>query len=603
MEKINPYDEALGRIRLIALAMFVAIISLSIHLWTIQVVQGEKEVRRLNRQSIRIVRLSGTRGRIFDRNGNVLVDNRPSYSVAVYLEIFIPPGYRGDAVDKIDTLIDELSDIVGLEREVSRDEVEAHYKQELSLPLIAWRDIDASAIAKLSESQSRYPGVDIVAHPVRVYPHGKTASHILGYVRNQDPQELEGRFNYTMPEVVGKRGIERRMNDVLTGRAGFRWIRVDALGFRFRDQRTRDPGVGNDVYLTLDIRAQKLAEKSLGSRKGAVVVMEVNTGEVIAMASYPAFDPNQFIPTISHENWNRLRNPDLPLMNRATTGQYPPGSLFKPLVAIASLENNRVEPDLEVDCQYAYEVGTQKFHCWYRLGHGKLQLRKAIEQSCNCYFFDMGLTTQYDYIYHMADAVGVGMRTGIEIEEQDGRLPTRDWKRQHIGQPWRPGDTANISIGQGYLEMTPLQATSMTAAFATGGKVYQPKLIYATGHLNRDSFNRVRPKLAADLNWSKDTMELIHGGMYDVVESPTGTGRKARVQGFQMGGKTGTAEYGSRANRKRHAWMAVFAPFDKPKYAAVMIVENAESGGGTVVAPKLQELMEGIMTLHGRRMR
>jgi penicillin-binding protein 2 len=599
MEKINPYDEALGRIRLIALAIFVALLSLSIQLWTIQVVQGDKEVRRLNRQSIRIVRLSGTRGRIFDRHGNILVDNRPSYSVAVYLELFIPQGFRGNAVDKIDSLLDELSTVLGLERQLTREQVFNHYKQELSLPLIAWRDIDAAAIARLSESQSRFPGVDIVAHPVRVYPHGKTAAHILGYVQNQDPEKLEGRFNYTMPEVTGRRGIERSMNDVLTGRAGFRWIRVDALGFRFRDQRTRDPGAGSDVYLTLDLKTQRLAEDALGNRKGAVVVMDVTSGEVLAMASYPAFNPNDFIPSISTEKWNRLLNPDRPLMNRATNGQYPPGSLFKPLVAISSLENHRVDPELEVNCQYAYPLGNQTIHCWYKLGHGPLKLRKAIEQSCNCFFFEMGLQTGYDYIYHMADAVGIGHRVGIEIEEQDGRLPSRDWKRQHIGHNWWSGDTANISIGQGYLEMTPLQVALMTSALATGGRVYRPSLVYATGSLNHDSFHRKRPEMMADLKWSAGTMELVRGGMYDVVESPTGTGRKLKIQGVHMAGKTGTAEYGSRNNRKRHAWMATFAPFEDPKYAAVMIVENAESGGGSVVAPLLHDLMKGVLGMSG----
>ncbi|NQT91777.1 MAG: penicillin-binding protein 2, partial [Lentisphaerae bacterium] len=297
-------------------------------------------------------------------------------------------------------------------------------------------------------------------------------------------------------------------------------------------------------------------------------------------------------PRVSSADWRRLTSDvGRPLVNRAVAGIYPPGSTFKPMVSIAALVNNRADKSTHFSCPGYFALGRARFNCWRRSGHGVMAMRKAIEQSCNAYFCQLGLQCGYERLYRMADAVGFGRRTGIDLPmEAAGILPSNEWKIRKMNDAWRPGDTCNVSIGQGFLAVTPLQMALFTAAIANGGRIYRPRLVRGD--------SPVTGELVADLGWHSDLLEVVRGGMHDVVNVDGGTGKRARLAGVAVAGKTGTAEYGLRAARKKHAWMIAYAPFADPRYVAVIVIEDAISGGFTA-APLMKKMMQGIMILDG----
>jgi penicillin-binding protein 2 len=328
-----------------------------------------------------------------------------------------------------------------------------------------------------------------------------------------------------------------------------------------------------------------MAEHVLGGRPAAAVVLDARNGNVLALASSPTYNVKSIK---SQKLWKKILNDkNRPLINRAIRGQYPPGSTFKPLIAITALQNKNITPDTIMDCPGYYQIGNRKIKCWNKRGHGHLKLRKAIEQSCNPFFCNTGILAGYKNIYHMADSVGFGHRTGIELlGEKPGLLPDDAWKRRVIHEGWRAGDTCNVSIGQGYLLVTPLQMAVFTAALANGGYIYRPRLV-DDGSPGGDLVNRMA--------WSPEVMSVVRGGMYDVVQAPHGTGKRVKVDGVAMGAKTGTAQYG---NGKHYAWMILFAPFDAPRYAISIVVEDAVSGGITV-APRMKKLIHEILVMDG----
>jgi len=563
----------------------------------VQVVKATHYKNSLYKQSMRRIRLPGTRGRIYDRNGVCLADNRPSYCIAVYIEELRQPGRWTNTIDEVERVIGELGLQLELERRVTRADISRRIPYLLPLPFLAWSDLDSRTVARWAESPHPLPGVDIYVEPVRVYPHGGLAAHVLGYVGRADPERNRPNpYDYYLPEMAGKRGIEKSCDADLAGTAGGRLIRVDVSGFKHGEYPDRSPRSGDDVRLTIDARMQGLAEDALAGVRGACVIINPRNGDVLALTSAPAFDPEVFTPRISTAQWRRLSgNPGKPLFNRATAGTYAPGSIFKPVVAIAALENGRAEPDTKFDCQGAYQVGNTLFDCWKRGGHGSIGMRKAIEQSCNSYFCQLGLQCGYERLYHMADALGLGRKAGLALgAEASGLLPNDAWKRmQRDGDRWRSGDTCNVSIGQGALAVTPVQMAVFVATLANGGTVYRPRIVLARGDSGSWSRQLAPGVVVNRMQWSPRTLETVRGGMYDVVHAETGTGRRARVPGVLMAGKTGTAEYGSGSDLRKHGWMIVFAPFESPLYAVVMVVEDAVSGGITV-APRIRSLMCGV---------
>lgn len=574
------------RIGFVLACMLVALLALVGQLWRIQVMRADEFSMSLDRQSIRRVRLPGTRGRIFDRYGAILADNRPVYCIALYTEELRQRGAWSKTIDHVDEVIEELSLILELEREVDRSDIQKHIQRRLPLPFLAWRGLDAAAMARWAENGRTIPGVDIYVESERVYPQGTLASHVVGYVGRADIARDESNpYHYYLPEMAGREGVERTADTLLRGRAGGRLIRVDASGFKYEEREERDPVAGQDVTLTLDLQIQDFAENVLSNQPGAVVVMDPRNGDVLAMASGPSFDRSVLE---SQTAWREMMNNPLnPAMNRAIAGQYPPGSIFKPLVGITGLVSGRIDERTVFSCPGYFAMGGIRFRCWLRRGHGPLNLQGAIQHSCNPFFIETGLATGYERIYHMAESVGFGHDTGIDLTgEASGLLPDDAWKRRERGDAWRPGDTANVSIGQGALLVTPLQMAVFASALANGGKILKPRLFH----------DENRPMvLVQEMAWPKSKLEVIRVGMHEVVHNRSGTGRRAQVDGVQMGGKTGTAQYGE---DQKHAWMILFAPYDVPRYAVAMILEDEVSGGITV-APRLKMLMQAIFERDG----
>ena len=574
------------RIFLVLAVMLFALVFLAGQLWRIQVIRADEFAMSLDRQSIRRVRLPGIRGRIFDRHGEMLADNQPLYCIALYTEELRQQGPWMRTIDHIDEVIDALAQVLELERQVDRSDIQRHVQRRLPLPFLAWRGLDAAAMARWAESGRVFPGVDIYVESERVYPQGEVAAHLLGYVGRADTtREDENPYHYYLPEMAGREGVERSADRRLRGRAGGRLIRVDASGFKYEEHGELEPLAGEDIRLTLDLQVQLFAENILSNQLGAVVVMNPQNGDVLALASGPAFDRSALA---SQRAWRALmEDPARPALNRAIAGQYPPGSVFKPLVGIAGLVNDRISPETVFGCPGYFEIGGTRFRCWLRRGHGALNLRGAIEQSCNPYFIETSLRTGYSRVYHMADSVGFGHPTGIDLHgEAAGLLPGDAWKRRERGDAWRPGDTANVSMGQGALLVTPLQMAVFAAALGNGGRIYRPRLF-------DDEANP--PVMVQQMAWPPEHLGALQAGMQDVIHGSRGTGRRAFIQGVHMAGKTGTAQFGT---DRTHAWMILYAPVESPRYAVAMIMEDDVSGGITV-APRLRILMQAIFERDG----
>lgn len=354
--------------------------------------------------------------------------------------------------------------------------------------------------------------------------------------------------------------------------------------------------------MSIDMRAQQLVETALEGTVGAAVVVDPNNGDVIAMASSPGFNLNQFVPAISRDDWRALSDdPDKPMVNRAVAGTYAPGSTFKPVVAIAALENKKATPGTSFSCPGYFTLGRGRFACWYHAGHGLLDMQEALEHSCNVYFFHLGLQCGPEPIYHMAEALGLGQKTDISLDyEASGLVPDNAWKQRMYHDAWRDGDTCNMSIGQGALGATPLQMAMATAAFANGGTLFRPRIVLGVRETDDGPLRAVPPHVVRTLDWSPRNAAIVRGGMHDVVMSPRGTGRLAQVPGVDMAGKTGTAEYGVKGQGHKIAWMIAFAPYDNPRYAVALMVEEGVTGG-TTAAPKMKQIMAGLFAPPARQ--
>ena len=584
-------------VALLGLFMLLGFAVLAVRLWSLQVAQSYHFSKSLARQSLRSVRLPGIRGSVFDRNGVPLAKNRPSCCIEIFPEELRKPGPRQRTVDAVCDTLDRLAETMDVPRSLSANDVRTHLDRRTPLPLVAWRDLPPPAVARYAEHSGDFPGTSLSVEPVRVYPGASSACHLLGYVGRAADTNLPGlpsdgappeKFHYYLPEMAGRSGVEKRFDGVLRASSGGKLeVQIDATGFKFDEISRREPGRGSDVVLAVDSRIQAAAERVLRGQRGAAVCIDPRNGDVLALASLPGYDPNQFVPFISSSNWNRLlSDTNRPLLNRAVAGEYAPGSTFKPLTLLAALDAGAVTDHTVFPCSGSYRLGSALFHCASRAGHGPIDLRKAIRYSCNVYLFLAAKACGPVPIQEMAARCGFGKRTGISLDfERPGLVPTDAWKRSARKDAWREGDTCNLSIGQGALLVTPLQLALYCAAIANGGTLWQPRLVLGIRPPGGELREIAPAKAPEQPGWKRRHVNAVREGMRDVVNVSDGSGRRARLESIPsvvVAGKTGTAEYGVKGAGRKMTWFIAFAPYDDPRYALAMLVEDGASGGATV---------------------
>jgi penicillin-binding protein 2 len=588
------------RIVVVVVAVFFAFTLVGTRLWYLQVERGE-ELRSLSENNrIRLVRLPAARGVVYDRNGEILIDNRPSFDV-----VYVPEDVR-DRHQVFRTLAHYLSE----EEPVLHQMARAPGRRPPYEGIVLRRDVDWSGVVALESHQLELPGVSLQVGPKRYYPFGPLAAHLLGYVGEISESELAaGAGGYHLGELVGKAGLEKTWEAELRGVGGGQQVEVDALGRRVRVLKEVPDLPGGTLMLTLDLDLQQAAERALGEADGALVALDPRNGEVLAMVSHPAYDPNVFARGIHRDEWRSLiQDHKHPLGNRAVQGQFPPGSTFKVAVATGALEEGVVNPFTHVSCAGGIPFGNHFFRCWKKGGHGTVDLHAAVVQSCDVFFYQVGQRLGVDGIAEYARRLGLGLPTGIQLEhEKSGTIPDTQWKRQRFNQPWFAGETLSVAIGQGYVTATPLQMANLAATIANGGTRYRPQYMKRVEAADGTLRKQMEPEILGEAHLKKSTLAQVQAAMRDVVMTDSGTGKKARVVGVEVAGKTGTSqvvkmgEDRARSNRgeeatRDHAWFIAFAPVDAPQIAIACIVEHAGGGGGAIAAPIVQQVLAHYFT-------
>lgn len=580
------------------LALFSALAG---RMYYLQVVESERYRTLAEDNRINLRLLAPQRGRILDRNGVAIATNQQNYRLIIVTE---------RAPDVAETL-ERLARLIDLGEHDRRRVLREVRRQRGFVPITIRENLEWEEVARVEINAPDLPGVHIEVGQTRFYPFIDAAAHLIGYVGAVSAKEQTGDPLLDLPSFrVGKNGVEKIHDLRLRGRAGRSEVEVNAIGRVIRELSRREGQPGDEVRLSVDMAIQELAHKRLGEESGAVVVMDVHSGEVLALASTPGFDPNAFNKGISRDYWQQLmKNERAPLTNKAIAGQYAPGSTFKMVVALAALESGLVAPDHRTFCIGHVQLGNVRFHCWKKHGHGRLDMEGALQHSCDVFFYDVARRIGVDRISAMAKRLGLGRLLELDLPgEKPGVVPSRDWKRAVLNQPWHPGETLVAGIGQGFVLTTPLQLAVMTARIANGARAVTPRLTRAQPAVAAAGDEAEAPKPFAELNIAPEHLDIVRRGMYAVSNDPRGTAFRARIRekGWELAGKTGTSqvrritlaerETGVRKNedlpwRERdHALFVAYAPAHAPKYAISVIVEHG-GGGSAVAAPIARDVM------------
>jgi len=530
----------------------------------LQLIEGERYFLISKNSRFRLVPLSCTRGLILDRKGEKLAGNEAFFSLGV-----VPSN-----VADIDQLLNRLDEVLDIDREMAQKKIQE--APNFFRPVCVKRNIDISMVTYLLQREEEFPGTVILTQPVRSYPYHQICAHILGHLGEVNQEELSASstFGVELGDLVGKMGVEKAYNSYLQGEKGGEQVEVDAYGRLLRVISERDPLPGDTIYLTIDLEMQTIAERELGQRKGVVLIGDLETGELLALVSHPSFDPNLFSWGISQDEWDKLvQDPDDPLENRVLRGEYSPASTLKIIVTTAALEENIIEREDTLFCRGELLVGNRIFKCWKEEGHGRLNLEQAIIHSCNVFFYQLGLKVGVERIIQYARLFGLGKMTGLDLtSERCGFLPTPDWKSKNKGEAWYPGDTANLSIGEGFILVTPVQMFRVISAIANGGILIKPylveKIVNSQGKIVKSFFSEENEKISL----SSSTIDFLRKALRGVVRE--GTGWRAENKIVKIAGKTGTAELPN--EERSHNWFIGYAPSDDPRLAIVVLVEHRE---------------------------
>ncbi len=600
MAERNEQTAAIRRLRFSSGTVCMLLGLLVVRLWYLQCVYGGfyRDLSENNRT--RTIRTVPPRGMVFDRYDRVLVRNRPAFDIALMME----------DTPNVAEALKSIAELTGRDLEQVKKQFSSRPRGRHFEPQIVLADVSREDLAKVKANTYRLPGVIVRAVPTREYPHQNLAAQTLGYSREISKTQLEnllaaGRTDVRSGDVIGQAGIEKQWDDDLKGRAGYVQVEVDARGNRRGELGIVDDTAGNDVILTLDLDLQLAAERGLAGRRGAVVALDPTTGEVLALASSPAVDANLFSGKMGSDDWEQITaDKSKPLSNRAIGNRYPPGSTFKLFMAAAGLAAKKVTPTSIVHCPGYFMLGNHAYKCHKHSGHGSVDMSKAITVSCNAYFYTLGQDLQIGLIDKYGGMFGFGRTTGIELMAEDtGTLPSIEWKQKLFKQKWYPGDTIPVSIGQGYMTVTPIQMARAVGALATG-YLRRPTLIKqivnsATGKVE------VPPRTPPEkLDFDPSVLETIRKFSINVVNDRSGTGKRAALPGITVAGKTGTAQAAALGKEnlgelfKDHAWFISFAPAEDPKIAMAVMVENS-GHGGEFAAPISKEVMTVFFRKNG----
>ncbi|MCL7488049.1 MAG: penicillin-binding protein 2 [Desulfobulbaceae bacterium] len=604
LTKITARDDAeLDFLKKRSLLFSVVIITffaiLVSRLWFLQIQQGELYSSKADNNRVRFVDVAPPRGNIFDSMGREVVTNRPSFNVLMSRE----QGRIDDA------LLKNVASILEVDVTVLLDRIREVTDAPRHIPVRLAEDLDWEKVALIENNRLELPGIRIEVVPLRKYHYGNHASHLIGYLGEINEEELkrEGFERYRGGDLVGKMGLEKLREPHLHGDKGREYMEVNALGFEQKYLKGIEPLPGADLQLTIDMELQQAAEDILAreEKAGAVVAVKVNSGRVLVAASAPQLKLDEFVGGISTKAWKEmLENPRHPLINKVVQGQYPPASTYKIVTALAGLGEKVVDPETVIFCPGHYRLGNRTYRCWKRGGHGAVDFKRALAESCDVYFYQVGKLVGVDRLAEYAAHFGLGRRTGVDMEhEKSGLIPTADWKKRRYNIPWQEGETLSVAIGQGFDLATPMQICMMTSALANGGTLYKPGIIEKVRDPDGRVIERFEPMVVDRLTGQGQNLKLIRSSLVEAVNGRHGTGKPARLDNITVAGKTGTAQVVRLKQYQHlkeedipykfrdHAWFTCFAPAENPEIAVTVLIEHGLHGSSGA-APIARAVLE-----------
>ncbi len=575
----------------------------AVRLYYLQVLHHQELGELADRNRIRIRRVPAPRGIVYDRRHRPLVDTRPSFDAVVVPE---------DS-DNLTATLAKLEQYLGSDHLADRISAAEDDGRPPYDPVTVAERLNWPQVVSLETHQLELPGVSLEITPARHYIYGSLAAHLLGYVGEVDKQEMVKQAGYHLGDEIGKFGLERGWERFLRGEAGGQEIEVDAVGRRLRVLKEIADTPGQSLVLTIDLDVQQAAEQAMEGKNGALVALDPNTGEILAMVSHPAFDPDLFTAGVKPAAWRELTtDPNHPLQNRVIQGIYPPGSTFKVVDSIAAMEEGTLHTDTTYNCPGGMWYGGREYHCWRKQGHGTLALHRAIVESCDVYFYNVGERLGIDKLAHWANLLGLGEKSGVKLDnEKAGTIPSSAWKQHRFHERWYPAETLSVSIGQGYVAVTPLQMAELAAEVANGGIRFKPQFVKYVEGLDGGIGKAYQPVVESRLNIDPEVLETVRDAMADVVNGPGGTAHKAALPDVIVCGKTGTAQVvgdehapkgeGENSNEpsefKDHGWFIAFAPKDHPQIAIACVIEHG-GHGGSVAAPVVHDVLQRFFQLY-----
>jgi penicillin-binding protein 2 len=595
----EDYSLILKRAQTFRLVMVVLFALLVLYYWKVQILDHDKYRKQAEANRIRVVSIPAPRGAILDRNGVILSDNVASFKASIIRE----------NTKNLNRSLKTVGELLDVPEDVLEKRLEKFASFPAFKPVVIKDNLTIEEVSRVEARRSEFPELIVEAEPKRYYPFGNLAAHAIGYLQELSAEELkaESGKGKGLGDLVGKTGLEREYQNVLVGTDGSLMEIVDNLGRRQNEYGRVDPIQGNALKTTLDFEIQMKARELLEGREGAVVVLDPRSGEILALASYPTFDPNKFISRFTPEEWLSLVNrADHPLENRAIRGLYSPGSIFKVAMAVAGLDSGVIEPETTQYCAGRAFFYNRPFHCWFEGGHGLVNLPNSIRYSCNVYFYHLAQKMGIDRISEYGEMLGYGQKTGVDLPgEKEGLVPSQEWSKTTRGTNWYAGETLSVGIGQGPLQTTPLQVAAHVALVANRGRKIRPHFLLPSvadakvARLSGDAQSKERVRIPENV-----FNEVIEGMWRSVNQE--GTGQGARIDGFDICGKTGSTQLISRESAeklgisiKAHSWFSGFAPREKPQVVVTVLVEFGGMGGATA-APIARELFDVFRKKYAR---